>query len=81
MSGSCALNAQGTRPLASSWKKGLVGSTVEVRGMISGSGQVKVLDAMSLVQPVLLCLFTPTPILKLFAGEVLNRVETKFDST
>ena len=44
MSGSCALNAQGARPLASSLKKLLVGSTVEARGMISGSGIGKGLE-------------------------------------
>ena len=81
MSGSCASSAWETHPLASHGKKGLVGSTAEARGIVSGSGLVKVLDAMCPVQPSVALSFTPTSIVELFAEEVPNRVKTEFKST
>ena len=46
----------------------------DARGIVSGSGLVKVLDAMSPVQPSVALSFSPTSILKLFAEEMLNSV-------
>ena len=48
---------------------------------MDASGLVKVLDAMSLIQLMDTLFSTPTPILKLFAEEVLNRMETESKST
>ena len=46
----------------------------ESKGIVSGSWLVKVLDAMSPVQPSVAVSLSPTSILKLFAEEMLNSV-------
>ena len=55
--------------------------SMEAGVIINGSGLVKVLDATSLIRLMDTLFSTPTPILKLFAEGVPNRVEKMFKAT